>query len=77
MCLILLSTWLSFMYSYPNLIPERPSVIRRALALLEPYDFDRVYGAWWGRVVATGGRAAVRRSAERYLRFAGDQPGPG
>jgi hypothetical protein len=64
--------WVSFMYSYPNLIPERPSSIRRALALIEPFRFERVYGAWWQRVVAADGAAAVRRSAERYLRFAND-----
>ena len=64
--------WVSFMHSYPNLIPERPKTIRRALDLMQPYDFDRVYGAWWRRVVAADGAAAVRRSAERYLRFALD-----
>ncbi len=61
--------WVSFMYSYPNLIPERPAVIRRGLSLLEPFGFERVYGAWWRRVVRADGAAAVRRSAERYLRF--------
>ena len=61
------------MYSYPNLIPERPSTIRRALALLAPYPFQRVYGAWWQRIVHTDGAAAVRRSAERYLRFVLDE----
>jgi len=64
--------WVSFMYSYPNLIPERPNSIRRALALIGPFRFDRVYGAWWRRVVAADGAAVVRRSAERYLRFALD-----
>jgi hypothetical protein len=68
--------WVSFMYSYPNLIPERPQVIRRALELLRPYPFQRVYGAWWRRVVETDGAAAIERSAERYLRFAlGEQDG--
>jgi hypothetical protein len=66
--------WVSFMYSYPNLIPERPGVVRRALALLEPFEFARIYGAWWGRIVDAGGSAALRRSAERYLRFALDGP---
>jgi hypothetical protein len=60
------------MYSYPNLIPERPGTIRRALAMLEPYPFEVVYGAWWSRVVHADGAAAVRRSADRYLRFALD-----
>ncbi len=64
--------WVSFMYSIPNFIPERPRTIRRALALVEPFSFERVYGAFWGRVVTADGAAAVRRSADRYLRFALD-----
>jgi hypothetical protein len=66
--------WVSFMHSYPNLIPERPRTIRRALALIEPLPFDRVYGAWWQRIVHGDGAAAVRRSAERYLHWALDEP---
>ncbi|MEV0236146.1 MBL fold metallo-hydrolase [Nonomuraea sp. NPDC050786] len=65
--------WVSFMYSYPNYIPERPHVVRRALDLLEPYGFERVYGGWWKRVVYTDGTEAVRRSAERYLTFTEDR----
>ncbi|WP_269750647.1 hypothetical protein [Microbispora sp. ATCC PTA-5024] len=64
--------WVGFMYSYPNYIPERPRTVRRALALLQPYPFDRVYGAWWRLVVDADGSEAVRRSAERYLSFALD-----
>ncbi|MGI5169264.1 MBL fold metallo-hydrolase [Spirillospora sp. CA-253888] len=64
--------WVSFMYSYPNLIPERPRTVRRALRLLEPYAFDRVYGGWWKKIVHVDGKEAVRRSADRYLRFALD-----
>lgn len=64
--------WVSFMYSYPNYIPERPRTVRRALRLLEPYDFDRVYGAWWRKIVYTDGKDAVRRSADRYLEHALD-----
>jgi hypothetical protein len=65
--------WVSFMHSYPNLIPERPRTIRRALSLIEPFKFDRIYGAWWKRVVQTDGAASVQRSADRYLRFALDE----
>ncbi len=68
--------WVSFMYSYPNHIPERPRAIRRALALIEPLRFDRVYGAWWGRIVHADGAAAIRRSAERYLSYALDDKQP-
>jgi hypothetical protein len=64
--------WVSFMRSFPNLIPERPRVIRRGMALLGPYPFERVYGSFWGRVVEADGAAAVRRSAERYLRHERD-----
>ncbi|MFD0690572.1 MBL fold metallo-hydrolase [Actinomadura fibrosa] len=69
--------WVSFMYSYPNYIPERPRTVRRALRLLEPYAFDRVYGAWWRKIVYTDGAGAVRRSADRYLSFALDDETPG
>jgi hypothetical protein len=55
-----------------HFIPERPRTIRRALALIEPFTFERIYGAFWGRVVTEDGAAAVRRSADRYLRFALD-----
>jgi hypothetical protein len=64
--------WVSFMHSYPNFIPERPRTVRRALSLIEPFAFDHIYGAWWKRVVAADGAAAVRRSADRYLSFALD-----
>ncbi|MFI0718286.1 MBL fold metallo-hydrolase [Streptomyces sp. NPDC021224] len=64
--------WVSFMYSFPNFVPERPSTVRRALELVEPFAFERIYGAFWGRVVSTEGSAAVRRSADRYLSFVQD-----
>ena len=64
--------WVSFMYSFPNYIPERPRTIRRALELLAPLSFDTIYGAWWDRIVRGDGVAAVRRSADRYLSFALD-----
>lgn len=66
--------WVSFMYSYPNYIPERPSTVRRALDLLEPYDYQAIYGAWWDFVVPADAKAVVSRSADRYLRYAEDRP---
>ena len=60
--------WVSFMYSYPNLIPLPASSVRRIAGAVEPFEFDRIYGAWWGKVVAQDAKAAVRRSAQRYLR---------
>lgn len=59
--------YVSFMYSYPNLIPLPARAVRRIVAAVEPFAYDRIYGAWWERVVATDARAAVARSAARYI----------
>lgn len=68
--------WTSFLYSYPNHIPERPRLIRRAVDIMEPYEFERIYAAFWGRVVDVDAKDALRRSADRYLRFALDDEVP-
>ncbi len=60
--------WVSFMWSYPNMIPLSPAKIRKIVKALEPLPFDRVYGAFPGLTVAEDGRNVVLRSAERYLR---------
>jgi hypothetical protein len=59
--------WVSFMWSYPNLIPLDERAVRDIAAKVERFRFDRVYGGWWGRVVVRDGPAAIRRSAERYI----------
>jgi hypothetical protein len=60
--------WVSFMRSYPNLIPLPAAKVEAMTAALEPWGFDRVYGAWFGRVIDADGHEAVRRSAARYVR---------
>jgi glyoxylase-like metal-dependent hydrolase (beta-lactamase superfamily II) len=57
-----------FMRSYPNLIPLPAEAVRRIAAAVEPFDFEVIYGAWWGRVVPADAKGAVRRSAQRYVR---------
>jgi hypothetical protein len=57
----------SFMYSYPNLIPLPEAEIRRIVSALEPFAYERILGAWWGTVVPRDGRAVVERSAARYM----------
>ena len=59
--------YVSFMYSYPNLIPLSAAAVRRIVEGLEPWEFDRIYGGWWGKVVERDAKDAVRRSAERYI----------
>ncbi|MBX3000228.1 MAG: hypothetical protein KF893_17020 [Caldilineaceae bacterium] len=36
-------------YSYPNLIPLPAATVERIAVAVAPYDFDRIYGAWWER----------------------------
>ena len=60
--------YVSFMYSYPNLIPLPASKIELLVAALEPFRFETIYGAWWDRVIERDGSGVVRRSADRYLR---------
>lgn len=60
--------YVSFMYSYPNQIPLPAAAIRRIVAALEPYEFDRIYSAWWDTISPSNGKAAVRFSAERYIK---------
>jgi hypothetical protein len=57
----------SFMYSYPNLIPLPAATVRRVADAVAPYEFDRIYGAWWDRVVPSDGKGCVGRSVARYL----------
>jgi hypothetical protein len=58
----------SFMYSYPNYIPLSASAIERIVQAVEPFEYDRMYGAFWEMVIDRDGKAVVKRSAERYLR---------
>jgi hypothetical protein len=41
--------------------------VRRIAHAVEPLAFDRVYGAWWGRNIAAGAKAAFDASVRRYL----------
>ena len=46
----------SFMYSYPNLIPVGAATVCRIAQTVDRYAFDAIYGAWWRRVIASGPR---------------------
>ena len=67
--------FVSFMWSYPNLVPLKPQEVATIVSRTEKYEFDRIYGAFDGRTVRTNAAAALRRSAGRYL--AQIEPGPG
>lgn len=68
--------FVSFMRSYPNLIPLPASAVRRAVDAVAPFAFERIYGAWWETIVAADAKRAVERSAERYVRAVSDDALP-
>lgn len=62
----------SFMYSYPNMIPLPASEISRIRDTIMPYDFERLYGGWFESIVVEDAKSVVLRSADRYLRALGE-----
>jgi hypothetical protein len=59
--------WVSFMWSYPNLIPLPAAEVQRIAAHAATLEFDRLYGAWWDSVVEQDAKAKVAASAARYV----------
>lgn len=58
----------SFMYSYPNLVPMRTSELVAMRERLADHDFEDVFGYSRGRNIIGGGRMAVDASFDRHLR---------
>jgi hypothetical protein len=61
----------SFLYSYPNMVPMRPADVLAMRTRLEPFDYDDVHGYSWGRNILGDARAAVQASFDRYLAAVG------
>lgn len=65
--------WVSFMYSYPNLIPVSRRAVEKIVNAISRLEFDRIYGgpmygSGGGRpIIQTGAKEAVMRSAARYI----------
>ena len=59
--------WVSFMYSYPNLIPLPEAAMRRIAATLGPYAFEHVLRRVVGHRDRARWRGIVQRSAARYI----------
>jgi hypothetical protein len=58
---------LSFMRSYPNMMPLSAAVVERIAERLVGWRFDRIYGAFADREIMENGEAALRRSVKRYV----------
>jgi hypothetical protein len=59
--------YMSFMRSYPNLLPLPARTVRAIAAAVEPFAFDRMYSAWWDRVSTHDAKFRLARSVERYI----------
>jgi hypothetical protein len=54
----------SFMWSYPNLIPLSAAKVQRMAKILEPFAFDTVYGSFSGRgQIDANGKQVVAASS--------------
>ena len=65
--------YVSFMYSFPNLIPLPAFAIRKIVDAVEPFSFDRLYSGWFDKVVRSDAKAAVNSSAQRYIKAISDE----
>jgi glyoxylase-like metal-dependent hydrolase (beta-lactamase superfamily II) len=63
----------SFMYSYPNLIPLPAKAVEKIGQVVQPLTYDRIYGAWWERIIESDGEAVVKKSVARYLSAISDE----
>jgi hypothetical protein len=59
--------WLSFMRSYPNFLPLSAREVTHIGVALKPFNFERLYGHYFDRVIAQGAKQVVEKSVERYL----------
>lgn len=58
--------WVSFMYSYPNLIPLPAAKVQEIANIVSELTFDRLYNAFH-RVVIKDAKLSVQKSAKRYV----------
>lgn len=62
----------SFMRSYPNLIPLPPRLVRQIVAAVDRVSYDRIYGAFGG-VIDSDAARIVHASAKRYIGWLRDE----
>jgi hypothetical protein len=59
--------FVTFMRSYPNMIPLSAPAVEQIGARLEPYAFEVIHGAWFDRTIPQDGKQIVTRSIARYV----------
>ncbi len=60
--------FVSFTRSCPNLIPLHRTAFSRIEEAVHAFAFDRIDGAWFGKVVQAGAKQSVEATMERYLK---------
>ncbi|BCQ37375.1 MULTISPECIES: MBL fold metallo-hydrolase [Erwinia] len=65
----------SFMWSYPNMLPLSERTVSRMTETVLKYRFDRLYGALSGHDVLSGAGKIIRTSADRYIDLLNDRTG--
>lgn len=58
---------LTFMHSYPNLIPLDPITVRQVADALSEWPFEAIYGGWWERVIPSGAKQVMADSVTQYI----------
>lgn len=61
----------SFMYSYPNLIPLAPAAVQKIVDIVMPLRFDRIYSHFSDLEIGADAKGAIRCSEERYKKATG------
>jgi len=59
--------FLTFMRSYPNLIPLSAKQVSAIAAALAPFAFDTIYGHYFDRVIPAGAKEILAISVKRYV----------
>jgi hypothetical protein len=59
--------WLSFMRSYPNLIPLSRREVEGIGRAMAPFAYERIYGHYFDRVIASDAKAVMEKSVARYV----------
>ena len=59
--------WLSFMRSYPNLIPLSARTVEHIGLALKPFKFDTIYGHYFDRVITKDAKVVLEASVARYV----------
>jgi hypothetical protein len=57
----------TFMRSYPNLVPLPAERVKAIATALAPFEFDMMFGNFFDSVIRTGAKQAFQASVDRYL----------